>query len=169
MPLSRVLVGWSLIALLVGAASGLVTEARGARAPAFSFIFEDENGTRIDTAQRRYTKDLVIGRDTTITLVLSPAGMKRVRAKMVAIGFFDLPEPHPPLVGCRSSQDPHTTIRISATDGTRTRLLRWDTQYDPCHTTPAWKGLDELSLLIRTILDEHPRSRALPAPRGFYL
>lgn len=135
----------------------------------FKFLFELGWGTKLDTYAGTMTKDLVDKPDTTIRLVLSEAELDRVHAKMVEIGFFEFPEPHPPWPkedDC--SQDPHTTVRIEATSGGTTRRLSWSTERCLIHRTPPWKGLAELEVLILDLMAQRPEWKRLPEPQALY-
>jgi hypothetical protein len=177
----RQLIRFVVLALLLVTSSSLVASApdKGKRQDSispdpmrdFNFIYEEGRGTMIDTFRGRITKDLVIGPDTTVDLALSKSELNRVYAKMISIGFFDMPEPHPPYTledrSCRHS--PHTTIRIEATSGSRTRKLYWDTAICVLHETAEWKGLKELQSVIWEILTQRPEFKTLPAPKGLDL
>src|SRR5262245_52009908 len=61
----------------------------------FGFVITYGTGTRIDTFRGTATKDIG-DPDTTIDLRLTPAEMDSVYQAMIAMRFFDLPEPYPP-------------------------------------------------------------------------
>lgn len=136
----------------------------------FNFLIEDGYGTTLDTYRGLCTKDLVADPDTTIRLVLSPAEMDSIHAKMIVIGFFEMEEPHPSYGAAREFQSvsPGTTFRIEATAGTTTRRLSWDTGVRMSTPSAEWRGLDELVQLIRKTIENRPEFKALPAPNGLY-
>ena len=135
----------------------------------FEFVYETGYGTKIDTYTDRYTHDLVLDPDVTIRLVLSKSEKSKVYAKMKDIGFFELPEPHPPYPEPNCRVSPSTTFRLEARTGSKARRLSWSNEHCIHRDAEHWQGLEELTTLIEAILGARPEVRALPRPRGAYL
>ena len=150
---------------------GVLAEAcgpSGARhAPAsFGVVFETGYGERVDTFRGLVTKGLVVGRDTTIALVLTGAELDLIYPKVVEVHLFELPELRAP-TGC--SMVPSTWPRLAVRADTRERRFRWEYWWacsDSLRGTKSWKGLMSVVGTIRGIVRARPEYRALPPPRG---
>ena len=157
--------------LLLAVATTSVSKPSAPTAQHFAFLFETGWGTKLDTYHDTLTKDLVADPDTTIQFVLSQADLDSVRQKMIAIHFFDLPEPHPPFGECQGTMSPNSSTHWMATLGSRTEQLSWDGGEFGCEnfSSPEWKGLFALQELIWRIIQRQPAYQALPHPKGAYL
>jgi hypothetical protein len=160
----------SIMFLMVVSTTIAIAGDKPAAKESFDFLYATGRGTRLDTYHATITKDMIELPDTTVACVLSEADLDSVRDKMIEIHFFKMQEPHPdmhfgdPIV----TQEPHTSIEIQATLGSRTEHLFWSTQY----VVPSegdWKKLGELEVLIWRILKRQPAYKALPPARGGYL
>lgn len=136
----------------------------------FNFVYTGW-GQQIDTFHGEYTRDLDDLRDTTIALVLSRAEMDSVLAKMLAIGFFAMPEPHPPYPPGTTGGEisPHSDIHIEARRGTLTRRLDWTTGFRMERPVADWQRLFELETMIRAILANRQEAKALPERSGGWM
>ena len=134
----------------------------------FSFAFSTKHGERVDTAAGLVTKDLVGNPDTTISLVLSPAELDRIRKRMIAIRFFDMTESPSSYWPGRS--DGPDDLHLVATAGGITRRLDWPSgMIADLYPSDDWKRIRDLVALIREIVAARPEYRALPRPYGAYL
>ena len=142
-----------------------------AKRPHFDFLYSQGWGTRISTYDSTLTKDLVIDPDTTIHFVLPQADVDSVYNKMVEIGFFDMPEPHPVWPDtCPGGVVPNTQVRLEATLGDKNKALTWNTDRIVCIMMAhgAWHDLWDLEHLILRIIYRQPKFQALPEPQGAY-
>jgi hypothetical protein len=131
----------------------------------FSFVLGYSTGFEIDTFHGTVTKDLVEDRDTTVTLRLSPAEMDSIYQAMIAMRFFDLPQPHPPFHE-EHMVVPMTGITYEAHAGPAVQRLEWST--GDRRPSDDWKRLHRLVRRIEDMVERKPEWQALPRPRGAY-
>jgi hypothetical protein len=113
---------------------------------------------------------MVIGPDTTFALTLTSAEMDTIYQAVIAMRFFDLPEPCPPFTPS-GTYEPGFGVdhffEIHA--GGEIKRLRWKGGYLVPHPSDDWKSLHELQAMIWRMVERKPEYRALPRPRGGYL
>ena len=101
----------------------------------FAFLYEDDAGNRIDTIAGTVTKDMGTLPDRTITLRLHEDELKYAYARLLQMGFFELPE-HPQYVDTSRVKTtlyysvgfdrPSPWIRLAARTDSTVHAISWN-------------------------------------------
>ena len=136
----------------------------------FGFVLETGNGFLVDTFSDSVTKDMVRGPDTTIALRLTEEELDAIYETMIAIRFFEFPEPHLPTERRGYLTPNDGVVRLTARAGGVTRTQSWFTGDVPTGARiDDWKRLYLLTELIWRIVESHAEYQELPPPRGLYM
>jgi len=123
----------------------------------FGFAIEAATGAKIDTFHGLVTN----GGPINVGLRLSPAELDSIYQTMIAMRFFDLPEPSPPHPFYWGEESSFETWVVHA--GSIVKTLRLPADALSGRSSDDWKRLDQLHNMIWGIVRRKPEWRTLPA------
>lgn len=138
----------------------------------FNFIFR--YGVRakneLDTFDKTYTKDMVMGPPVKIIMSLSKEELTRIYQKMLEINFFDYPDKFfitVPIGEPIGEVTPYSSYYFKVVYDSKIKELSWD-DYILNKSEKADK-LRELIRYIKNIIESKPEYKKLPQPKGGYI
>jgi len=152
---------------LVGAPADTSIRGESAR-EGFGFRLSDDRGNLIDTFTGEVVKDLISRSDTLIFLEPTDEELDAVYRKVLEIGFFDYPEPHPALE-VQGAWEPSCEVWLTVRADGAEKALTWSTgRFGAWETKEQWENLRDLVRLMECIVKGRPEYKSLPSPEGSY-
>jgi hypothetical protein len=133
---------------------------------AVNIIFRYGVGAKneLNTLKGTYTKDLVMDGRATTSMVLSQEELKSIQTELTETGFFSIPENFPS--NPSMTVDPQTDYCIIAQEGNQTKEVNWCN--NSLMETNIQNNLTQLVTYLRSMIEQKPEYKSLPAPSGGY-
>ena len=165
---ARVLIAYVSIVMLISfpaAASSESIKATNSQDTLYIY-FEYSFGNVLDTFSGTYTRDLVVGADTTVAFSLTATERDSILEKAEELGFFSLPEElyNPPNVRVYPDCSPDV-LRLKV--GDRDHTVRYPCPYIIGDSVEK-DAILKLASFIRRIIETKEAFKQLPRPNGSY-
>lgn len=120
----------------------------------------------VNTFDGTLTKDLVMDGSVTVPFWFTTEEQQQIATSLERAGFFDLPDTIHQIPGVSVNPNPGPLkLRVATDRGEKVVVL----YYPPEQTNGHWKTVEELALVIWTIVEATPAYQQLPPARGAYL